>query len=163
MARIALSDFVESFLQFIWRAEGAGEEETPLCPILLRGWVEKHEEVSAGCWSASHSSRQKEKCPRCFNRRRSSAAWKALSQGSLLFVTMQWSVIHGTFWIEPELQSHTHSRFLCFMAKPKPVFCFSKPLMSVKCPYRSMGNGPFKYDLFLPGKPPLFSQFLKSW
>lgn len=58
---------LRSFMHFIWQAEVAGEEETPLCPILLRGWVEKHEEVSAGCWLVSHSSFQKEKCPCCLS------------------------------------------------------------------------------------------------
>lgn len=140
MTRIALLDFVGSFLQLIWRAEGAREEETPLRPILLRGWVEKHEEVSAGCRLALHVSLQKGKMSLL-----------------LLWETIQWvlkGIITGlivvcfnavicflcNIWTELELQSHSALVDFCAVWLNNIWVCFHcrKPHKSTKCLYRSM-------------------------
>lgn len=127
MARIALFHFVGSFF-FSFRSlsgeqKEPREEETPLCPILLRGWVEKHEEVSAGCWSASHSSRQKEECPRCFCRKRLQCRLKGIITGLIVVcfnavICDPWDSV-GRAWITKSL-----SRLLDFFASWQSLSLF---------------------------------------
>lgn len=167
MARIALFDFVGSFFLPFRSLSGEQkeprEEETPLCPILLRGWVEKHEEVSAGCWSASHSSRQKEECPRCFCRKRLQCRLKGIITGLIVVcfnavICDPWDTV-GRAWITKSL-----SRLLDFFASWQSlslfffVFfsvpsCHRNALTSVKRAHRSMRNLPFKYEPFSSRQP----------
>lgn len=175
MARIALFHFVGSFF-FSFRSlsgeqKEPREEETPLCPILLRGWVEKHEEVSAGCWSASHSSRQKEECPRCLCRKRLQCRLKGIITGLIVVcfnavICDPWDSV-GRAWITKSL-----SRLLDFFASwqslslffwgfffPVPS-CHRNALTTVKCARRSMRNLPFKYEPFSNRQPSSSSRSL---